>query len=169
MTTNAASILDSIKKVLGFDSEYTAFDVDLIMHINTVFGSLTQLNVGPPSGFAIADNTLLWSDYTTNIVLLAAIKSYMFTKVRLLFDVPATSFAIEAMEKQSAELEWRIQVMAEQIDPPSDPSGETGSDSGAIVQPYWWDLTGLSDFPDEAIVGDLGIDMSTGDVWRKAA
>src|ERR1700749_1089539 len=97
MSTNPQSVLDSIKKVLGFESEYTGFDVDIIMHINTVFGSLQQLGVGPITGFVIQDNTLLWSNYSPNMTLLAAVKSYVASKVRLFFDPPATSFALDAI------------------------------------------------------------------------
>lgn len=165
MSSNSASVLDSIKKVLGFESEYAFFDDDIIMHINTVFGSLQQLGVGPITGFVIQDNTLLWSNYSPNMVLLAAVKSYIASKVRLIFDPPATSYAIDAIQKLCAELEWRLNIMAEEITPPSDPFG--GTTPTNIIQAYWWDLTGLSDFPTEAAVGDLGVNLTTGDVWRK--
>lgn len=158
MASNPESILDSIKKVLGIDSDYTEFDIDVIMHINTAFGSLQQLGVGPITGFAISDSTLLWSDYSSAMVLLAPVKSYIYLTVRLIFDPPATSFAIAAMEKQVAELEWRLNSMAETlIRQPSDPT----------VGSYWWDLTGLSDFPKNAADGDLGWDSITGEVWAK--
>jgi hypothetical protein len=165
MSANPQSILDSIKKVLGVDSEDEAFDIDIIMHINTVFGSLQQLGVGPITGFVIIDNTLLWSNYSPNMTLLAAVKSYVASKVRLIFDPPATSFAIDAIQKLCAELEWRLNIMAEQITPPSDPFNPGGG-GDVVVQAYWWDLTGLSDFPDEAAIGDLGVNLTTGNVYR---
>lgn len=120
---NAESILVSIKKTLGLDPDYEAFDLDVIMHINTAFSVLTGLGVGPPDGFAISDDKALWSSYSGDMVRLASVKSYVFGKVRLLFDPPATSFAITAMERQVAEMEWRLNVIGETITPPSDPKG----------------------------------------------
>ena len=49
------SILQSVKKMLGIIPEYTNFDDDIIMHINSVFMILQQLGVGPKEGFAISD------------------------------------------------------------------------------------------------------------------
>jgi hypothetical protein len=121
MSSNPNSILDSVKKVLGLDADYTEFDMDVVMHINTTFTTLQQLAVGPKTGFAIVDNTLLWSDYTDNLNLLGAVRSYVYLRVRMLFDPPATSFTIEAFTKQIQELEWRLNVMAEEINPPSQP------------------------------------------------
>jgi hypothetical protein len=122
---NPDSILDSVKKALGFDPDYTAFDLDIVMHVNTVFGSLQQFGVGPLTGFAIADNTALWSQYITdaaNLVLLSAVRTYIYLKVRLIFDPPATSFGLDAISKLIAEFEWRLNVIGEDITPPSDPT-----------------------------------------------
>jgi hypothetical protein len=116
MSSNPASILDSIKKSLGFESEYTAFDVDIIMHVNSVLVNLRQLDVGPVTGFAISDNTQLWTDLTPDIVMLAQIKSYVYIKVKLIFDTPATSFVIDALKEQAAEFEWRLNITAEAIE-----------------------------------------------------
>ena len=41
------SILTSIKKTLRITEEYTHFDHDIIIHINTVLMILHQLGVGP--------------------------------------------------------------------------------------------------------------------------
>lgn len=163
---NYESILVSIKKTLGIQAEMTVFDPDVIMHINSTFLTLNQLGIGPTTGFIILDSTALWSDFTSDITRLAALKTYVYFKTRLSFDPPATSFTIASMEKMIAELEWRLNVEAETINPPSDPfTGVTPITTSA----YIWDLTGLTDFPAEAAIGDLGIDMTTGDVWRKTA
>jgi hypothetical protein len=109
------SILDSVKKVLGFDASYTAFDLDLTMHINSVLGTLHQLGVGPIGGFSIVDRTATWADFIGQVPNLESVKTYVCLKVRLIFDPPATSFAIAAFEKQTQELEWRLMVV---VDPP---------------------------------------------------
>jgi hypothetical protein len=119
------SILTSTKKILGIDADYTEFDLDVITHINTAFMSLRQLGVGPADGFVIEDDTKVWGDFSPNMVMLAAVKSYLYFKVRLLFDPPATSFAIESMERTLSELEWRLNVVAETITPPSDPTASS--------------------------------------------
>ena len=95
------SILTSIKKLLGISEDYTQFDSDLIMHINSVFLNLTQLGVGPESGFTIEDEYTEWSDFIKNDAQLQAVKSYMYLKVKLV---------IESMNRMIAELEFRLNV-----------------------------------------------------------
>lgn len=109
------SILTSIKKLLGIAEEYTQFDEDIIMHINTVFLNLTQLGVGPEEGFYIEDDTADWEDFVdveSNIPL-QAVKSYVYLKVKLLFDPPLSSSVIESTNRMIAELEWRLNAAVE--------------------------------------------------------
>ena len=107
------SILTSIKKLLGIAEEYGHFDMDIIMHINSVFTILTQLGVGPPEGFSIQDKAAAWADFMPEDPRLEAVKSYMYLKVRLLFDPPLSTAVSEAMNRMASELEWRINVGAE--------------------------------------------------------
>lgn len=107
------SILTSIKKLLGLTEEDTSFDQDVIMHINTVFMDLTQLKVGPSAGFMIEDKTSVWTDFVKSPNRLQAIKSYIYLRVRLLFDPPSSAAAIASMEKQVDKFEWLINVAAE--------------------------------------------------------
>lgn len=107
------SILISIKKLLGITEDYTHFDDDIIMHINTVFLNLTQIGVGPEEGFFIEDETDLWVDFIEDAVHLQAVKTYLYLKVRLLFDPPLSSAVIESINRQISELEWRIMIAAE--------------------------------------------------------
>ena len=102
------SILTSIKKLLGISEDYTQFDSDLIMHINTVFLNLTQLGVGPEEGFSIQNENDAWSDFIDNNAQLQAVKSYMYLKVKLLFDPPLSSSVIESMNRMIAALEFRL-------------------------------------------------------------
>ena len=104
------SILTSIKKLLGIEEEYTQFDADIIMHINTVFLNLTQLGVGPSEGFLIEDDTAIWEDFIGDSSQLQAVKTYMYLKVKLLFDPPMSSSVTESMNRMIAELEWRLNV-----------------------------------------------------------
>ena len=104
------SILTSIKKLIGIEKEYTQFDADIIMHINTVFLNLTQLGVGPSEGFLIEDGTAIWEDFIGDSSQLQAVKTYMYLKVKLLFDPPLSSSVTESMNRMIAELEWRLNV-----------------------------------------------------------
>jgi len=104
------SILTSIKKLLGIQEEYTHFDDVLVMHINSTFMVLTQLGVGPEKGFRIADATASWSDFLPEGSNLEAVKSYMHHKVKLLFDPPPGSAAMDAANRIISELEWRLNV-----------------------------------------------------------
>lgn len=108
------SILTSIKKLLGITEDYEHFDADIIMHINSVFMILNQLGVGPKDGFSISDETATWNDYLPDGTNLEAVKSYMHLKVKLLFDPPLSSSVMESMQHMISELEWRLNVQAEQ-------------------------------------------------------
>jgi hypothetical protein len=122
-----ASILTSVKKILGIDEDYTAFDEDIIVHINTVFSTLNQLGIGPNVGFAIEDDTATWDDLLGTDLRLNSVKSYTYLSVRLMFDPPTTSYLIESMNKQVKELEWRINTYREEeswTDPDPDPEPE---------------------------------------------
>src|SRR4029077_8389210 len=110
------SILTSTKKILGIAEDYTVFDLDIITHINSAFSTLTQLGVGPPEGFMITDATAKWDDFVANDFQYNPVKSYVFLRVRQLFDPPSTSYLIAAVEKQIQELEWRLNVYREGLD-----------------------------------------------------
>lgn len=109
------SILTSIKKLLGIDEAYTHFDPDIVIHINSVLMILHQMGVGPSGGFIIEDETAVWGEFIPDAspVKLEAVKSYIYLKVRLLFDPPLSSAVIESINRQISELEWRLHVAAE--------------------------------------------------------
>lgn len=110
------SILTSTKKILGLAADYTAFDLDVITHINTAFSTLTQLGIGPSQGFAIHDDTAVWADFMgANDYELNSVKTYVYLRVRLLFDPPTTSYLIQAFKDQLQELEWRLSVHRENL------------------------------------------------------
>lgn len=102
------SILTSIKKLLGVAEDYAEFDEDIMTHINSVFLNLTQLGVGPEEGFMIKDDTAEWEDFINNSVQLQAVKTYVYLKVKLLFDPPLSSSVTESINRMIAELEWRL-------------------------------------------------------------
>lgn len=111
--TDMESILTSIKKMLGIAEDYDHFDPDIIMHINTALMILKQLGVGPPEGFLIEDDTSTWVEFVNDSIKLESIKSYVYLRVKLLFDPPLSSAVIESMNRMISELEWRINVTAE--------------------------------------------------------
>lgn len=111
------SILTSIKKLLGIAEDYTQFDADIIMHINSVFMTLRQLGVGPSNGFYIENETAEWTDYVSDMSKIQAVKTYVYLKVRLLFDPGSIGSAtLAAYERQIQELEWRLNIVAESND-----------------------------------------------------
>lgn len=107
------SILNSTKKILGIDASYDAFDTDILVHINSVFSTLNELGIGPDEGFMIEDASATWDTFLGTDFRLNHIRSYVWLRVKLLFDPPSTSFAIESMNRQIEQLEWRINVQRE--------------------------------------------------------
>lgn len=108
------SILNSVKKLLGIDSGYTHYDQDIIVHINTVFAILRQMGVGPSSGFNIYGAAEKWSDYLGSVTNLELVKTYIFMKVKKMFDPSASSSISGAYDEIISELEWRISI---EVDP----------------------------------------------------
>lgn len=106
------SILQSIKKLLGIEPDYTYFDQDLIIHINSVLSILSQIGFGSEEGFFITGDTETWDDlFDESNPQMQLVKSYIYLKVRLMFDPPLNSTVINSINAQIAELEWRLNVV----------------------------------------------------------
>lgn len=107
------SILKSVKKNLGLAESYDAFDQDVITHINTCFFTLNQLGLGPAAGFMIEDDSEEWDAFTGGRINLNAVKTYIYLRVRLLFDAPAAPQHVTAIREQITELEYRLKMERE--------------------------------------------------------
>ena len=107
------SILTSTKRLLGIAEEYDHFDLELVIHINSVLMILTQLGVGPSNGFSISGAGETWEDFIPDGQNLESVKSYIYMKVRLLFDPPTSSALMDALTRSISEFEWRLNVSAE--------------------------------------------------------
>lgn len=107
------SILNTIKKLLGIDPSYTPFDTDIIVHINTYLGVLNELGVGV-DGFTIEDSSATWDEFLVNATVpLNEVKTYVYLRVRQVFDPPASSVMSAALDKQIEELGWRMRIKVE--------------------------------------------------------
>lgn len=107
------SILISIKKLLGIIKDDKNFDTDIIIHINTVFTILNQMGVGPEDGFRIKDDTTKWNEYILDDKKLDDVITYIYLKVKLIFDPPLNGTVINAIKESISELEWRLNFHAE--------------------------------------------------------
>lgn len=104
------SILDSLKQMVSIEKDYDVYDVDILININSIFSTLQQLGVGPTEGFSIDDSEAVWDDFLAGDKKINNVKSYMYLRLKLLFDPPPTSFALEAVKEQIKEMEWRLMV-----------------------------------------------------------
>lgn len=107
------SILNDIKKLLGIAPDYTNFDTDIIININSVFMILNQLGVGPKEGFKITGADETWDNYITDKDDLEAVKTYIWLKVKIVFDPPLNSTVMEAHKQMISEYEWRLNIQSE--------------------------------------------------------
>lgn len=107
------SILTSIKKLLGPTEEMEHFDTDIVIHINSVFMILTQMGVGPTKGFGIKDKTAVWTDFIPDVNKIEAVKTYVYLKVRLIFDPPQNANTLKSINETIKELEWRLYEIAD--------------------------------------------------------
>lgn len=121
-----ASILNDTKKSLGLADDYEAFDQEIIMHINSVFGDLNQLGLGPNEGYEIADATNEWNEFILDEPRYNSVKSYMHLRVKMLFDPPTLGYLITAIEKVIEKMEWRLNVAREDIVYPVPPEPDEG-------------------------------------------
>lgn len=115
------SILTSIKKLLGIPEDYEQFDAEIIIHINSVFSILTQIGVGPDSGYKIVGKEETWDDFLSGRIDIEDVKTYVYLKVRLAFDPPINASVVDAIKNQISEYEWRINVA---VDAGDDESSE---------------------------------------------
>lgn len=113
------SILTSIKKLLGIAEEYTNFDSDIVMYINSAFLDLKQLGVGPIDGFGIEDDGAVWTDFIDDQTdpgkrtLLSSAKTFIYLKTKLAFDPPIGQAVLKSYQDMLAEIEWRLNVEVE--------------------------------------------------------
>lgn len=119
------SILDSVKLALDIAEDDTAFDQQLLMHINSVFSVLHQVGASPAAGFSILDNTATWQDFIQDVQHVNMVKTYVVLRVRLIFDPPGTSYLIESLKIQADQLEWRLNLLENLfVQPPTEPPAE---------------------------------------------
>jgi hypothetical protein len=117
------SILTNVKKTLGLVEANTDYDPEIILFINGVFSTLNQLGIGPETGFSIVDKVTTWDALIGTNPKLNSVKTYVYLKVRLLFDPPQTSYLVDAFNQQAKELEWRLNSVREEtawVDPSID-------------------------------------------------
>lgn len=116
------SILNSVKLGIGgISEEYTAFDPTLIIYINGVFQRFFQLRIGPvdaPFKITSADET--WEDFfeSENVVddNMELAKADMILRVRLMFDPPSSSYAVDNLKQLIAEYEWTMNTQVDTED-----------------------------------------------------
>lgn len=128
------SILLSIKKMLGMEPEFTQFDPDIILHINTIIQVLYQIGLDIPEGFVVVDQNNLWTDYIQNprySKITSLIKQYIFMRVRMIFDPPSSQTLSTTIQESINEIQWRISQWIdyyEQNEPDEINKGEVNDD-----------------------------------------
>lgn len=134
------SILNSIKKSLGITPEYTQFDPEIIMHINSVFMFLQQIGVGPTNTYSIESDSETWTDFfsSANVKDVSAAKSLMFLKVKMLFDPPTIGSVNESYNKLIDELTWRCSIEGDNVNDGNDntASGNESDEPGISALSY---------------------------------
>ena len=121
------SILKTIKQLIGCPDDFEQFDLDLIVHINSAFATLTHLGVGPKEGYRIIGADNVWSEFEYDAQKLSLIKDYVYIKTRLLFDPPISGSLMDSLKEQLKEMEWRLYML---YDPISEDDEKGKSDDG---------------------------------------
>ena len=121
------SILKTIKQLIGCPDDFEQFDLDLIVHINSAFATLTHLGVGPKEGYRITGADNAWSEFEDDAQKLSLIKDYVYIKTSLLFDQPTSGSLMDSLKEQLKEMEWRLYML---YDPISEDDEKGKSDDG---------------------------------------
>lgn len=164
----ASSILNDIKKMLGLESDYKPYDTDITILINGCMMTLQQYGVGPKQGFILTDASQTWDDFFAESggKMLEAVKTYIYLKVKMVFDPPGTTFVMDAFKETCQEIEWRLKEQMESYpgDIPrveADPSDSSGSDGENTDDPEDPSATDGTDEP-TTIGGSLEEDGENG-------
>jgi hypothetical protein len=107
------SILNSIKSLIGIQEDDTSFDYDILITINSILSVLTQVGVGPEEGYEITGSKETWSDFMADDPKMSSVKSYVYMRVKMLFDPPLSSSVAESYNASIKEFEWRLNLEAE--------------------------------------------------------
>lgn len=108
------SILTTIKKLLGIVEDCTDFDDMLIVYINSAFSVLHQIGVGPKDGFSIEDDSEVWTDFISDDPsTLRSVRTYIYLKVKLMFDPPQNGSLLESINRQILEHESRLNMVVD--------------------------------------------------------
>lgn len=108
------SILQTVKKTLGLDPDYDAFDADILVSAGTAILALKQIGVGD-SNFSLTDAKQTWNDFIPECKDGLAVAQYISQRVRLVFDPPSSSYVVDAINKNLDELLWRLNVEYDQL------------------------------------------------------
>lgn len=109
------SILDTVKKQLGYPKELTNFDVDIIVCINAAFAVLQQIGFGPKNGFVIISSDETFGDYVNDDAAVSMVQMFLYLKTKLGFDPPSSSFVLESVKSMADEYQFRLQVLGSEM------------------------------------------------------
>lgn len=107
------SVLETIKTMIGPSASYEGFDTDIMIHINSSLAELAQLGV-VDDGTKIVSSSTTWNDIIGTNPKLEEIKSWLYFKVRIMFDPPSSSTILNAFQEEIKRLEWRMFITADE-------------------------------------------------------
>ena len=101
-------ILSSVKELLGISYEDESFDFEILMHINATLAILFQMGVEEAGDTPVIDITTTWRELFGDRTDLEMVKTYIYFKVKSMFDPPTNSAGLESLNRVMKEFEWRI-------------------------------------------------------------
>lgn len=106
------SILNSVKKLLGYEPEYTEFDPDILTNINAAIFTLRQIGIGSNPSFIVSSEDDTYADYLgdDSNEIVGEVGMYLYAKTKLVFDTPQSGYVVEMLKEQIKEAEWRLEV-----------------------------------------------------------
>lgn len=109
--TRDDSILNTVKTMVGPEADYEAFDLDIIVHINSAFERLCELGVGPSKPYFIEDSSDTWNDFISDCPW--QVIRFVVLYVKKIFDPTANSTIKQAYDEELNKLEWLMNAVSE--------------------------------------------------------
>ena len=111
------SILDTIKKMLGYDvTADPQFDPTILVLINSAFSELSEIGVLSDSSYRVTSRVNTWSEAFGGRTDVDMIQTFVYLYVRIIFDPPSSSFVLNALNEEKKRIEWRISVKGGELD-----------------------------------------------------
>ena len=109
-------IITDVKQMLGASIYDDSFDVNIVIAINSALAVLSDIGISEADNVCLEiGDTVTWDELLEGRTDIEYIKTYIYLKVKMLFDPPSSSALLDAYNRQIAEFEWRLNTKQSKV------------------------------------------------------